>query len=166
MFHILSANFNLQYWNVLNWFLCRGISETQKRQSSVIPIFNEGIAEEIEKIQTQCEDIAAKISGLSEGQIGLEILQTFISDVLGRYTIPAKIFRMKVDIDFQSNFVVTQWFRYLCWFCLVAMNIFFIFYSVLKCSLRDWNFQYSYVISCIIQFAVEVFRYFHSCYEP
>ena len=79
------------------------------------------------------EQSAAKIEKLSvadDDHIGLEILHLFVVDVLGRETAAAHIFKSKTAEDFKHTQVVTRRSKSLAVFALIAINLFFIYYTM------------------------------------
>ena len=59
--------------------------------------------------------------------------------------------------SFAEVAVVTVWGRRLGWFLVMLINLFFVYFSVLKTSQRSKSWQYQYVAACVVQFISEVF---------
>ena len=61
--------------------------------------------------------------------------------------------------SFAEVAVVTVWGRRLGWFLVLLINLFFVYFSVLKTSQRSKNWQNQYVVACVAQFITEVFLF-------
>ena len=88
--------------------------------------------------------------------IGMEILHLFITDLLGRITPAAIIFKSKTYEDFEHTEVVTKNSKRFAMIALFGINIFFIYFAILTGFRRGLSWQKSYLIACIIQFFVEI----------
>ena len=105
------------------------------------------------------EEVARKKSKLdvaTDAHAGLEVLHLFIMDLLGRYTPAARIFETKSEEDFRHTKVVTLQSKYLAIAALIALNAFFIYFSILVGFRKGVDWQQRYLVACIVQFAVEI----------
>jgi hypothetical protein len=76
-----------------------------------------------------------------------------------RDTPAAKIFVTKSEHDFRYSMVVSAWTKGLAWLGVVLLNLFFIYFSMLRGLQRGQDWQVMYLTACMVQFAVEVIFY-------
>jgi hypothetical protein len=138
-----SGEFSTQYFTgVMNFRGKRDISETIRTEMA----FATNTAnKKIKKLALATDDHA-----------GLEILHLFILDLLGRDTPVAKIFQSKSSEDFKAETVVTRRYKALAWACLVFLNLFFVYYTILRGYVKGEAWQRSFMFGCLVQFCVEV----------
>ena len=74
-------------------------------------------------------------------------------------TPAAKIFNSMTCEDFQHTNVVTKTAKRLAWFLVIILNLYFVYFSVLRGITRSVSWQREYVLACIFQLLVEVFLY-------
>jgi len=100
-----------------------------------------------------------KLRLASDVHIGLEILHLFCLDLLGRNTPVARIFQIKAEEDFRHAMVVTKTAKRMAWLTVVVLNLFFVYFSMLRGLERGLAWQQTYLTACIIQFIIEIFFY-------
>ena len=61
--------------------------------------------------------------------------------------------------DFEHTNVVTKTAKRLAWFFVIFLNIYFVYFSVLRGITRSVSWQRDYVLACVFQLLVEVFLY-------
>jgi hypothetical protein len=83
-------------------------------------------------------------------------MHLFILDLLGRDTRAAQIFRSKTEEDFRHTQVVTRSTKVLCVLMIVAVNVFFALFTILRGYQKGLNWQMSFLKACIVQLLVEV----------
>ena len=86
----------------------------------------------------------------------MEILQLFIQDLLGRDTAAAKIFRIKTDEDYGTLPVVDAWHKGVSLLAVIAFNVFFVYYSILRGFQKGAGWQRSFAMACVAQTLIEV----------
>jgi hypothetical protein len=59
--------------------------------------------------------------------------------------------------SFAEVAVVTIWGRRVGWCLVILINLFFVFFAVLRASQRSRSWQNQYIVSCVAQFFMEVF---------
>ncbi len=84
-------------------------------------------------------------------------MQLFVQDLLGRDTAAAKIFRAKADEDYSTMPVVKQWQKIVSAAVLVCLNLFFIYYSILRGYQKGITWQRAFLMACIAQGVIEIF---------
>ena len=93
----------------------------------------------------------------SDRQIGLEVMQLLVADILGTDTIFAKIFKDKAKHDFPYMMVVPMFSKQLACLVLVIYNVFIAVMTSYLIADRDRLWQLALVIACIVQFGLEFF---------
>jgi len=93
----------------------------------------------------------------SAANIGLELVQALVSDVLGRDTTAAKLFTSKAEEDFQSLRTVGRALKAVCWIFVVLINAFFLWYCVRLGMTEGREFQIYVVIVFFVQMFFEIF---------
>jgi hypothetical protein len=97
-----------------------------------------------------------KLKHVNNKQIGLEILHTFIIDLLGYDTIASKIFISKSAEDYHYTKAVSSKFKGLAWCGIIVMNIFFMYFSMIRGMVRGRTWQYAYLSACVGQMLFEI----------
>ena len=87
---------------------------------------------------------------------GLEVLHTFILDLLGHHTPAAYIFRKKLDKDFTKLPVTSRTKKWISLGLVVAINTFMIIYTLMYGLKRGLQWQIALLYGCIFQLIVEV----------
>ena len=132
---------------------------TNKKLKNIMSPVELTILKEVYHTQFQCKEKADKLQYANDSHIGLEILHSFILDLLGRDTPAAKIFNSKSEEDFNYAFIVSKSIKILIMGLVILLNIFFIYFALLRSYQRGFQFQRSYVAACAIQFFVEIFLF-------
>ncbi|CAE7472509.1 unnamed protein product [Symbiodinium microadriaticum] len=104
------------------------------------------------------EEVQVKYNKLrfaSDVQTGVEILHLFVLDLLGRDTPVAKIFLTKSEEDFRHSMVIANWVKAVAWVSVVILNMFFVYFSMLRGLERGQRWQNMYLMACILQFIIE-----------
>lgn len=117
------------------------------------------IKEELILVQKQTASKIEKLRFATDVHTGLEILHLFVLDVLGRDTAAAKIFLTKSDQDFRHSMVVTNWVKGFAWIMVLFLNLFFIYFSLLRGLERGLHWQKVFTGACIMQMWIEVVFY-------
>jgi hypothetical protein len=79
--------------------------------------------------------------------------------ILDRDTPTAKIFVTKSEHDFRYSMVVSQWTKGMAWLGVLLLNLFFIYFSMLRGLQRGHDWQLMYLTACVVQFSIEVVFY-------
>ena len=90
-------------------------------------------------------------------QIGVEILQIFMADLLGRDSLTARFFSMKTKEDFQLLPVVSPLTKVAALFGILSLNGIFIYFSILRGYEKGLRWQRAYLFAAIVQFIIDVF---------
>jgi hypothetical protein len=117
------------------------------------------IKKEMQFVKEETKRIVERLRPQSDAKKGIEILHLFILDLLGRGTPNAIMFQSKMEEDFRQSYVVTRFFKALAWSIVIALNVFFVCFSVIKAREKGQAWQWAYVYSCGIQLVIEVLFY-------
>jgi hypothetical protein len=157
---------NLKDWKEMEQFdSAWGIDPTGEffRRDNVGIFYVKGIVDsakllwsELLNTKRASSEIAAELTLARDEQIGLEMLHLFVIDLLGKDTAPARIFANKVEEDFETRRVVSRSTKYLAWCSVIAINMFFVYYTLLHSYVKGVGWQRSYLIGCVLQFVVEI----------
>ena len=74
-------------------------------------------------------------------------------------TPAAKIFESMTSEDFKHSIVVTKTTKRLAWLVVIVINIYFVYFSVLRGITRSTSWQVDYLLACILQLFVEILVY-------
>ena len=74
-------------------------------------------------------------------------------------TPAAKIFESMTSEDFKHSIVVTKTAKRLAWLVVFVINIYFVYFSVLRGITRSTSWQVDYLLACILQLFVEIVVY-------
>jgi hypothetical protein len=114
------------------------------------------IKNEIWEVEAQANKIAKDLKYATDQHIGLEMLHLFVLDILGRDTAAARIFQFKAEEDFFKVRVVSRRTQMLAWCGVVFLNLFFVYFTILKSYEKGNAWQRAFVAGAIVQIVVEV----------
>ena len=114
------------------------------------------VCESIMDAEEQATAIRAELVNYTVQHAGLEILQLFILDLLGRDTPAARIFKEKFAEEFEDSLAVQAWQKAFAWITVLCLNGFFMYYVLLKAFEKGYEWQIQYLACFLLQFAVEV----------
>ena len=117
------------------------------------------IMAEIKHVRQVVQAKYEKLRFASDVQAGVEILHLFVLDLLGRDTPVAKIFLTKSEQDFRHSMVVSRWIKSIAWAAVVIINLFFVYFSVLRGLERGQKWQNMFLMACIVQILIEIVFY-------
>jgi hypothetical protein len=117
------------------------------------------IKKELEFVAKETEEKYDKLKLATDAHTGLEMLHLFVLDLLGRDTPAAQIFSSKTSEDFRHAMIVSKSFKIFCWVTIVLLNLFFVFFAMLRGMERGSDWQMGYAVACVIQFIVEIFMF-------
>jgi len=94
----------------------------------------------------------------SDEEAGLEIMRMFLMDLLGVEQLGAagQIFSTKFNLDYTTMPKTSARGKLGMWCVIVGMNVFFIYYTLLKGYRRGIGWQHCYLIACITQLLAEI----------
>ena len=99
---------------------------------------------------------AMKLHLARKENIGVEIIQEFVVDTLGRDTFEARIFLRKVEEDFRHLNVVSAGAKTLMWLVVLGLNIYFLYFLISLGVNRSRDFQLNFVTVCMVQLFLEI----------
>ena len=112
--------------------------------------------DELDYVKEESLHWSELLSNAKDDRIGVEILQLFIQDLLGHNTPAAKIFHAKAEEDYTTMSIVNKKQKIASIIILFILNLFFIYYSILRGYQKGVKWQYSYVFACMIQSVADI----------
>jgi hypothetical protein len=116
----------------------------------------EVIAKDIADSDEAAAEYRERLSHYTTHHAGLTVLHLFILDVLGRRTPAAKIFSNKFDENFSHTAAVGYMKKAVTLMVIIGLNVFFVYYALLRAYQKGRSWQNNYVIACIAQMVVEI----------
>jgi hypothetical protein len=113
------------------------------------------IGHEITVVEKESSFHIHRLAECSDEQKGVELLQLFVLDLLGRDSIAARILRAKMEEDFEDMVVVSKSAKVLAVVVVVCLNLFFAYYVMLRGVEQGVAWQRAFVVSVIVQWLVE-----------
>lgn len=113
----------------------------------------------LDNVYEELDESEEIFRALNPFSAGVELMHTFMIDLLGRKTKAAKIFRQKFSEDFERLSLVSQNFKYFAIAAIFAANGFFIFYILLRGVEKGLTWQFRFMVSVIVQLSIEVFLF-------
>ena len=92
----------------------------------------------------------------TDAHTGIEILHSFILDLLGKDSHAAQIFQEKAEEDYKHTRVVTRTTKALCVTLIVFANLFCLYYSLLKGYSRGIQWQQAFLFGALSQIIAEI----------
>eukprot|EP01039_Chlorochromonas_danica_P011284 gene11284-12586_t len=114
---------------------------------------------ELLAVSEETEDVLSIMDNASDVHKGFEILQLFVRDLLGRNTPAARIFAVKAELDFEPVEVSSWQKKVLVGGLIAAMNIFFVYYTILKGYTKGVPWQQDYVKAWVAQVLLDIFLF-------
>jgi hypothetical protein len=117
------------------------------------------LKDEMRFVLTETKKKIKKLESATDSHIGLELLHQFLLDILGRDTPAAKIFFTKSQQDFAHSYVLPRYVKFIAWVVVLLVNLFFIYFSMLRALERGYAWQRLFAIACVLQLIVEIVFY-------
>jgi len=117
------------------------------------------LAGAIQETASSGQEKLSKLKLAMNVHIGLEVMHLFIIDLLGKNTPAARIFSALTREEFQHSMVVTKAAKRLAWLTVLLLNIFFVYFSVLRGITRSVSWQRDYLLLCVAEFLFEILVY-------
>ena len=111
---------------------------------------------ELNRINDDSVSLVRSLKTLGEDEVGLEVVHTFVSDVLGRDSFAAKIFRGKALEDSTCLKATSTKVKVLAWSLILMVNIFFLFYIYTYSFSKGFTWQIGILYSVLYQIFLEV----------
>jgi len=111
---------------------------------------------ELRDVEREAHRVIAALRKKSPAHQGVEILQLFIADALGRQSKPAVVFA-NMSNTFAIDFVTTRSFKGIALAVLVLINLFFIFSCMLYGKAKGPAWQKSWVGACFVNLCMNIF---------
>jgi len=114
------------------------------------------LRDEITFVENETKIKVNKFKYMNDNHIGLEMLHTFVLDLLGYNSNAANIFISKTDEDYRYTKAVSARSKGISWTGIIVINLFFVYYSMMRGMIRGTTWQYAYLAGCIAQIMFEV----------
>ena len=111
---------------------------------------------ELRLVYEEAKKREKRLQVATDAHTGLEILHSFILDLLGKDSHAAQIFQEKAEEDYKHTKVVTRTAKAMCVALIVFANLFFLYYSLLKGYSRGIEWQKAYLFGALSQIIVEI----------
>jgi len=92
----------------------------------------------------------------NDAHVGVEIMNEFLLDIIGRNTPVAKIFEQKTESHFSTAEIQSDWVKFLAGCGIAIINLLCVLFAILKGSVRGLSWQQHYLSACILQVIVEI----------
>lgn len=107
-------------------------------------------------VRKTAHELRSQIDTLHGVEAGVKLMQSFLTDLIGRDTPEGKIFVTKVESDFKESSAVSPYETWFLWFFILAMNVLFCYYVVMKGVLRGHTWQQSLITSFWLEMLSEM----------
>ena len=114
---------------------------------------------EMVAVRTAGHARADELEFSGDSVIGMSILHEFVLDILGRDTPYGKIFVRKAHTDFRKMHVVSGVTKVLAGSIIALVNLFCLFYAVLKGYSKGVSWQQQFLFASILQLVFELFLF-------
>jgi hypothetical protein len=114
------------------------------------------ILRDIATVRSHVKEEVKMLQIATDQQSSMELLHAFILDILGRDSQEARIFESHVKQEYRHAQVTTLFAKRRSWALVLALNAFFVYYALLKGSIKGAEWQRLYCLACLIQFIVEM----------
>jgi hypothetical protein len=122
------------------------------------------LMDELQRVNTDAETIIRQLRSLSEGRsreqnsamIGVQILEMFVLDLMGRQSAQAKLFanqRAAVKLKLATS----VWIKGLSLSLLLGLDAYFVFMCINYGNLKGRRWQMNWMISCLVYVLVDIF---------
>ena len=86
---------------------------------------------------------------------GVQLMKLFLSDLLGRDTVDAKIFNQAVEKELPTTEVVSLYIKILAILVVVGLNFYFVFGAIMYGRDKSYQWQAIWLSTFIFNFAFE-----------
>ena len=130
--------------------------EAEGRHEELKLINREALGAELELVQREASSKLESLVFSGEAVLGMSILHEFILDILGRDSPQGKIFVRKAHVDFCHMHVVSMVTKVGACCLIICINIFCLFYAILKGFSKGVSWQQHFLIASTLQLLVEI----------
>jgi hypothetical protein len=110
---------------------------------------------ELAQVVTEADDWIKKLKELPREQVGVQILELFVRDYLGRRSKEATIFSQKVH-PLKPKYVLTWGIKCVAFSCMLLLNLYFVFACMLYGRDKGHRWQQGWLFTCVVNVAVDV----------
>ena len=114
------------------------------------------VEQDIQEAYDLATIMQTELDELSDMHVGYEIMLQFVRDLLGRKTAAAKIFSMKVDMEYERVHYVSDWLKVMVYMALLGVNVFFFYFTLLRGVSKGIVWQRNYVWAWFLQLIFDV----------
>lgn len=113
------------------------------------------VADELKAVDNEAESWIEELMDKPSSVVGVQILQLFVLDLMGRSSDKAKVFRNQLA-SFEHRLVVSWGVKCLALSVLILMNMFFIFVCMLYGNDKGVEWQMGWLYASIINILVDI----------
>ncbi|RYH15839.1 hypothetical protein EON65_31040, partial [archaeon] len=115
----------------------------------------EVIQRDLEEVQRDSRRTYEELLRQTSAERGFEILLQFVQDVLGRKSAAARIYSMKMDMEYAKVESTSMWVKVCITAFLLCLNGFFFYFTLLRGISKGSAWQRSYVVAWIVQLSLD-----------
>eukprot|EP00981_Chlorochromonas_danica_P008302 scaffold2103_cov172-Ochromonas_danica.AAC.1 len=112
---------------------------------------------ELSEVNQSAEELIKELAEVSDIERGFELLVSFVVDLLGRTTPAARIFSLKVELDFEKLSVSSRLTKIVIACFIFGLNFFFVYYTMLKGYSKGVKWQEDFLQQWILQLVLDMF---------
>jgi hypothetical protein len=114
------------------------------------------LAEEIDLVRSEAQKSITRLRKLPDTMIGVQILEMFVLDLMGRHSSQAKLFANQ-RTAISTKIVTSVWLKGFAVAFLVVLNAYFIIMCVSYGQLKGRKWQLNWMFSCLAYLFVDIF---------
>lgn len=108
------------------------------------------------KVQQEASVVFQEVKDRTQAEIGFEIMVHFVQDLLGRSTAAARIFSIKMEMDYATMQRVSIYVKASIILLLVCLNVLFFCFTLLRGISRGLAWQRSYILTWLLQTVLDI----------
>jgi ribosomal protein L14 len=122
------------------------------------------LADEVYRVRREASEVTKELATMPQAIIGVKVLELLVLDLMGRDSRQAKIF-INQRPAVTEKLITKAWLKVLAILFLLGLNICFVLLSMLYGSLKGRNWQFNWMVTCIVYICSDVFiRHFNNAY--
>ncbi|RYG69249.1 hypothetical protein EON64_03180, partial [archaeon] len=133
------------------------VKQGRGRQREVTVDVQSMVLDELHDVIVARDQVTSDLQMYDHAERGFEVMIQFIIDLLGRKTVFARIYSMKMELEYERIYRLSL--RAKLWISagLLSLNVFFLYFTLLRGISKGFAWQQSYLQSWALQVILDVF---------
>jgi hypothetical protein len=112
---------------------------------------------ELQNTNEEAERMIEKLKNMTPVMRGVQILELFVADIMGRDSHEARIFLQQMEANLHNTMVITWGVKCMTISIVIIVNLYFVFTCMLYGRVNGHDWQVGWILSCMVNFLMDAF---------